>query len=378
MKANPADVRGLQQLAVAYTRRAAEGDPSNYDLADRTLQRAEAIAADDPLTMVARATLDLSLHEFDRAREQAIAIQTQNPDLNDVDTVLVDASVELGRYEEAQKYLQKLVDRRAALPSYARVSYLRELHGDLDGAATAMQLAINAGQPGSPDVAAVTTLLGDIEFSRGRLTAARTNYERALRMKSSLPLATLGIARIDGAQGQLDRAIADLKNMTQVYPLPAAVVLLGDLQQQSGDLAGAEESFALVDAITTLQQNAGEVVDLETAQFDLDHGRLETGVAFAETAFSERPNNIFVADALAWARFRQGKFTEAAALSTQAIRLGTHDAGMLFHAAAIAEANGKLEAAVRLLKRSLSLNRYQPFSVRAERDALATKLGIKI
>ena len=373
---NPSDVRTLQQLAVAYTRRAAVGDPSNYDLADQTLRRAEKIAPEDVSTLIARASLDLSLHQFDRARDLGIKIHQQNPDLNDAAAVLVDASVELGRYDDAQRYLQELVDRRAALPSYARVSYLRELHGDLSGAATAMQLAINAGQPGSLDVAAVTTLLGDIEFNLGNLDAARSAYTQALRAQSSLPLATVGLAKVDAAQGRIKQAVSSLQSLTERYPLAAAVVLLGDLQDESGDREGAANSFGLVDAIATLQRNAGQVVDLEMAQFDLDHRRIRSGVALAETAYAERPDNVYVTDALAWARFRQGRFVEAQALSTKALRIGTLDPAMRFHAAAIAFANGRRSHAVALLEQSYSRQRYIAFSVRQEREALARALGI--
>ena len=47
--------------------------------------------------------------------------------------VIVDAQVELGRYDAAERTLQRMVDLKPNLSSYARVSYFRELHGDLRG-----------------------------------------------------------------------------------------------------------------------------------------------------------------------------------------------------------------------------------------------------
>ena len=82
-------------------------------------------------------------------------------------TVIADAQIELGRYDEAGQTIQRLVDLKPALASYARVSYFRELHGDVDGAVAAMRLAVSAG--GSPEgTAYVQTLLGDLELARGR------------------------------------------------------------------------------------------------------------------------------------------------------------------------------------------------------------------
>ena len=61
--------------------------------------------------------------------------------------VRVDALVELGRYDEAERELQAMIDRKPNLAAYARVSYLRELRGDLEGAAEAMRFAVAAGGP---------------------------------------------------------------------------------------------------------------------------------------------------------------------------------------------------------------------------------------
>ena len=69
--------------------------------------------------------------------------------------VQVDALVELGRYDAAERALQDFVDRKPNLAAYARVSYLRELHGDLDGAADAMRAAIAAGGPVPENIAYV-------------------------------------------------------------------------------------------------------------------------------------------------------------------------------------------------------------------------------
>ncbi len=373
---DPSDLRALQQLGVAYVRRAAFGDPMFYELADRALVRAESLAPNDPITMIARASYLLSLHQFDRARALGLAVHQRFPDINDANAVLVDASVELGRYDDAQQYLQTLVDRRAALPSYARVSYLRELHGDLDGAASAMQLAINAGRVGSADHAAVTSLLGDIEFNLGRYAPAEAAYTSALREAPVLPLATLGLARVEASTGRIPQAIERLQTLTQQYPLPAAIVLLGDLQQRVGDAAHAKESFALVDAIATVQQRAGQVVDLEMAQFALDHQRVAQGVGLAESAYAARPSNVYVSDVLAWARFRQGRFVEAQSLSSSALRLGSSEATLQFHRAAIEFALGNRSQAKQHLSLSFKHSRYGNFAEIAERDVLAHQLGV--
>ena len=48
--------------------------------------------------------------------------------------IMGDAQTELGRYDQALATVQRMVDLRPDLASYSRVSYQRELHGDLPGA----------------------------------------------------------------------------------------------------------------------------------------------------------------------------------------------------------------------------------------------------
>ena len=87
--------------------------------------------------------------------------------------IRVDALVELGRYDEAERELQAMIDRKPNLAAYARVSYLRELRGDLDGAAKAMRFAAAAGGPAAENRAYVLALLGELERRRGRPDAAQ-------------------------------------------------------------------------------------------------------------------------------------------------------------------------------------------------------------
>src|SRR5204862_7099699 len=94
--------------------------------------------------------------------------------------VIVDAEVELGRYDEAAESAQQMVDRRPSLASFSRISYLRELHGDTTGALTAMTQAAAAGSGSAADTAYVRTLIGDLHLNAGRLDDAEAQYRRTL------------------------------------------------------------------------------------------------------------------------------------------------------------------------------------------------------
>ncbi len=92
-----------------------------------------------------------------------------------------------------------MIDFKPTLASYARVSYFRELHGDLDGSAATRCGGSGVGRPGPGERRSyVQTLLGNLEFERGRLSAAETSYRDALTGFAGYAPAEAGLARIRG------------------------------------------------------------------------------------------------------------------------------------------------------------------------------------
>ena len=98
-----------------------------------------------------------------------------------------------------------MVDLRPDLASYSRVSYLRELHGDVDGAAAALESA--AQLAGSPSEAAFAAYqLGELRWNAGDLAAATEAYERAAKLDPTFVPPAAALARVHAATG--DAAIA--------------------------------------------------------------------------------------------------------------------------------------------------------------------------
>ena len=86
----------------------------------------------------------------------------------------------LGRYDEAVATFQQMINLRPDLTSYTRVSYARELYGDVPGAIDAMQSAAMAGAGRMENVAWTQTQLGNLSFNSGDLQSAKTHYEASL------------------------------------------------------------------------------------------------------------------------------------------------------------------------------------------------------
>jgi tetratricopeptide (TPR) repeat protein len=378
----PTDVRALQALGNTYVRRAAEvADPAFYDLAQGAFDRADAVRPELDETRLGRALLALSRHDFAQALALGSTVHTNNPDNPDALAVMVDANVELGLYEDARATLQELLDRHPGLPAYARLSYVRELEGDTTSALRAMRQADTAANGIAFDRATVATFIGDLELARGRVRAASRQYDRALTLAPDLALARIGAARVAAVQGDTRGAISDLRALTRKLPVPAAVALLGDLQARAGDAGAAARSFELVRTIGTLQQASGQVTDLETALFEADHARnaglAARAVELAYSAHAARPDNVFVNDAVAWALYRSGDVMGALPYVERALRLGTPDTLLHYHAAVIFDAAGSRDRARGEIATVIGGN--PAFSFRYDDDAraLARRLGVR-
>lgn len=353
----PDDAQAYEYLGVAYLQKAREtGDPGYYGKAEELLNRALSLKPDDFGAMTALGALALSRHQFSEALEwgnRARAITPFNPHNYGL---IGDAQIELGRYEEAARTIQTMVYQRPDLSSYARASYVRELYGDTDGAIQAMQMAVNAGGANAENTNWVRVQLGNLYFNRGQLDQAELRYREALANYPDYLHALAALGRVRAAQGDHDAAIEFYQKAIEIIPVPQYVIELGDLYTVVGKAADAKKMYALVRFEQELFRTNGVDVDLELALFDADHKQnLEEALARARAAYAKRPS-IHVADVLAWTLYRSGNYADAEKYSREALRLGTRDAVMEYHAAMIAYQLGEDERAKEYLTRAVSLN----------------------
>ena len=357
VRANPTDVAGLGFLGLAYQQRAREtGDPSYYTKSDGVLRRALRYSPDDLVATTGLGALALSRHRFRDALALGRRAVALSPSTARGYGIVGDALVELGRYREAFAAFDRMASLKPSLSSYARVSYARELLGDVRGAAAAMRLAIDAAA-GQPEALAWSqTQLGKLFWSQGRARAAEHEYRTALAVRPGYVYAFDGLALVEAARGRYRDAIAYERRATDTIPLPQFVASLGDLQRLAGNGSAAQRQYALIGAIRRLLRANGVRTDLETALFDVDHAvRLPRALSLARAAQAERPS-IDGDDVLAWTLARDGRCAEAVPWSQRALRLGTQDALKFFHRAAIEHCAGDQAAARAWARRALALN----------------------
>jgi tetratricopeptide (TPR) repeat protein len=373
--------RGLAStmLGQAYLQKAREtGDPGYYPKAETLFHDALTANAADGEAMVGLGTLALARHQFAQALDWGERARALNPQHAPVYGVIGDAQIELGRYDDAIETVQAMVDLRPDLGSYSRVSYIRELLGDRNGAVAAMEQAATAGSGYAENVAWVHVQLGNLYFDSGDIDDAGQDYAAALAAVPGYAPALAGQARVAAAHGDLATAATLYDRAVRAIPLPEFVVGYGDVLSAAGRQDDAAAQYALVEAIQQLHAANGVDTDLELALFTADHGRAEDlpdAVAQARAQVAVRPS-IVAWDVLAWTLYRSGDLDGAAAASKEALRLGTQNALMRFHAGMIAAARGETARAITLLESALELNPH--FSVRYAPEARATLERLRV
>jgi tetratricopeptide (TPR) repeat protein len=359
IKSTPDDGLAYRDLGHAFIQWFREtADPSLLDRADKAFQEARRRLGDDPMVLVGEGALLLSRHDFAKALEVGRRAVDADDGLAAAHAVVVDALVELGRYEEAitaAGRLEKL--SRGELPTLARASYIRELHGDLEGALDTMRRAALYGSMSAPpeNVAFVMVIVGNLQVATGKPDSALGAYDLALERFPNFPVALAAKGRLAVGRGDLEEAAEYFERASAVLPLPEYVIALGEVQEAAGLTEASRDSYALARAQSQLFQASGVIVDLELALFEADHGDAQKALEFAEAAYASRPN-VKAADALAWALFKTGRLDEAEQRIQEALRIGTRDPLMLYHAGAIAGSAGRDGEAVRYLTDALSID----------------------
>jgi tetratricopeptide (TPR) repeat protein len=401
--AHPNDAATAARLADALLRQARVANNPGLSLrAEDVLKQALAREPEHYEALRAMGAVLLSQHRFREAIDVATRARALDPNDAWNEGVIGDGHLELGEYDRAFAAFDRMMTRRPSAAAYARASYARELQGDLEGALRLMRMASEGtSADDSEGQAWHYAQIGDLLFQRGRLSEARTHYEHADFVYPGHPFAAIGLARVKAAQGNIAGALAGYEALMARGPSPFLAARIGELRDRLGRHAEAEQAYALaedgwrndtpeptllaaflaahdrapVDATASEMKPAvaaaapaadgrarAIAVDAvsapvaphaaEAASSEARARRLADAMAIAEKAAQAR-RDIFTMDALAWARFKNGRIAEAREASAEAMRTGTRDRIILYHAAAIADAAGDRASARTLVERAL-------------------------
>jgi tetratricopeptide (TPR) repeat protein len=368
----PQDADQRVLLADAYVQKVREGgDASALNAkAEAVLEQARRIEPRNSAVYTGLGTIQLARHDFSGGLAYGLKARRLAPDTVKPLGVIVDGQVELGRYGDAARTLQTMLDEKPSAAAYARASYFRELNGDLSGARAAMRLAVSAGGDAPENVAYHRSLLGDLELGRGDLDAATSAYRLALDSVPGHTAAAVGLARVDAARGNLDGAVERLRAVAGEGASPETLTVLGEAELAAGRTQAGEAHLAQARAEERARAAGGENTDTELALLEAEHGSPALGVRLGRSGWRNAPN-VRSANALGWALTRAGRPRAGLRWARRALRLGSRDPMFLYHAGIAAKRSGETALARRWLTASLALNpRFSPLHAPRAKRAL--------
>jgi tetratricopeptide (TPR) repeat protein len=370
LRRNPSDNKAKIQLAMAYIQESrVTGDHAYYD--EASLKLIAEVLAKEPQNLDAlnaKTTVLLSQHHFAEALKEAQNITTLYPDVAFGYGLLCDAYVELGQYSDAVKAADKQISMRPDLRSYARVSYLREIHGDYEGAKLAMESAVKSGVAGMEQTEWCRVQLGKLYEATGNLTEAENHYQIALSTRPNYAYALMGMGRLACLNGKNTEGVEYFEKAKKAINDPAVYEELTEAYMLDNQRVKAEENAkSLVkilggthDSLTnhTNLPEHGHYADKELAEAYLKINDLEHALVHATLELQRRPDNIDVNEVMAWVYYKSGDNTKALLHIEKALKTGSQKASLLWKAGNIYAKNNQEKRGNELINKALKINKY--------------------
>ncbi|MER5967802.1 tetratricopeptide repeat protein [Streptomyces sp. NPDC002057] len=372
VRALPKDPAGWAALGMAYVQQArATADPATYDRATSALRTSLRLQpSGNHQAETAMGALAAGRHEFRGALDWAEKATVSNPYSPSAHGVLADAYIQLGRYQDAYRSVQRMVDLRPDSASYARASYTWELRGDQRRARDLMNRSLSAaGTPGERSFA--RTHLALLALENGDPRTALTHADAGLREapRDSALLEVRG--RAHAALGDADQAVRDYTSAIAIAPLPHYLLGLGELQQSLRRPGHAEAQYTILRAQEQIRGASGGPADVDAILFEADHGDARKAVTMAAETAAARPF-VAVHDAYAWALHRAGRDTVALEHAHQALALRTRSALFHFHRGMIHQSLGHTAQARDDLRQALAIDaHFHPLHAPEARNTLS-------
>ncbi|MEO6166324.1 MAG: tetratricopeptide repeat protein [Chitinophagales bacterium] len=387
VRKNPDDVKSKIQLAQAYIQEARiTGDYNYYDAA--SIKLLNSVLKKEPKNYEAVATLAtvyLSQHHFQQGLELGRKAQQINPYAAFVYGVLTDAYVELGKYDSAIYMVDSMCAIRPDLRSYSRVSYLREIYGDIPGAIEVMKMAVDAGLPGMEQTEWVRVYLGRLYETSGKIDTAEMYYKAASTLRPNYAYALAALGRIERAKKNYPQAITYFQQASSLVKDYSFGDELMDLYRLNNEPEKAESTGVEVIKLLNTHANtndenedAGHYADKELAYVYLKTGDRDAALKHAMAEYKRRPDNIDVNEMMAWVLYQRGETDQCIPYVEKAMRTGSKNPVLLCRAGLIYCKNNEAEKGIALLQEAVAVNPYMDEDMMKEAKSYLDKAPGKI
>ena len=362
----------LGQLGALYMQRAREtGDDQNYVVAEQYARRSVALRSNrNGATFVTLAAALLAQHRFVEADSIVTTLVANEPDVPQYKSMYAEIKLELGQYDAARTVFDSIHAQRTHLSIAPRLARWMELNGNSEGARKLLYDALVEAKRRRDlpveQLAWFELRVGDIELRNGRMNGARKALEDGLAISPNDYRLLASMSKLEAVEGNPQKAIEYGERAMAIKLDPATLGTIGDAYAATGNAVQAEEYFKTMEVAV-----AGQLGPYHRAWslFLLDHNRRVPEVLENVQSELKTRKDIYGYDLLAWALHKSGRDAEAASAMRNALKLGTRDAMLFYHAGMIENSIGNKAAARSFLESALATNAHfhptQPDEIRA-------------
>lgn len=291
----------------------------------------------------------ISQHRFKEALEMLKKAEANGENLKSTQKMLFDVYLELGNFENAKTYLDKII-KDGDFDYLIRLSKWSDHRGNLEAAIKYMEQAMVVAETSNiPSTKQwVYTNIADYYGHAGNIEASYKHYLKALELDPTDAYAKKGIAWIVYSyEKNPDEALRILNMVTKTYNAPDYHLLKAEIAEYKGDSKLEEAqlklySKAVSNPLYGVMYNAYNI---------LLHGEnpKETAKALqiANEEIKNRPTPQSY-DLLAWTYYNHGDVKEALKIAEKYVVGKTFEPEVLFHLAQIYKANNKLKETINL------------------------------
>lgn len=356
---DPASAISLGMLAALHLQRAREtGDDADYQRAEQYARRSLSLRVNrNAKTYLTLASTLMAEHRFAEADTVASNAVAADPGRPEYLALRAEVRLELGDYERAGAVFDSLYRFRSKLSIAPRLARWAELNGRTDEAFHILRTSV-AEADTRQDIPVEQAAwfhfrLGDLALRNGRFRLARKEFDRGLQIEPTDYRILGGLARLSLLEGDPDQAIAYGERAIAIKLDPATLGVMGDAFLARHDTVAADENFRTLEIAVRGQPGA---YHRAWSLFLLDHHRRIAEVHEKALAELSTRRDIYGYDIIAWSLFKLGRYAEAAEYMRAALRLGTRDALLYYHAGMIEHALGHNSEAAAFLTAALRIN----------------------
>ena len=293
----------------------------------------------------------ISQHRFLEALELLKKAEENGQNLKSTEKMLFDVYLELGNNNKAFHYLSQFRNTQE-FDYLIRNSKWNDHEGKLDQAIFYMESATSVAEDSKNKnlMEWSYTNLADFYGHAGRIKDSYNYFLKALAINPSSAYAKKGISWIVFSHEKNSKESSRIIDaITTTYNTPDLLLLKADIAEYENNIKVKEESIAKYLA-QIINPKYGDMYNKYNAiLYNEDKKTITKAIDIAQREIKNRPTPQSY-DLLAWSYFKSGKNSEALHIVENNIINKTFEPEVLFHAAEIYKANGKIEKAQNLKK----------------------------